>query len=70
MMWKVAWFVVWIIATFIIVDFAFGLITAASTIACLIGVFILLIYAMISVSTKAFTKFTNITFKKNKNEDL
>lgn len=69
-MWKVVLFIVWIVASFIVVDFAFGLITEASTIACLVGVFILLVYGIISVSTKGFTKFTNITFKKNKNEDL
>lgn len=69
-MWKVAWFIIWIIATFIILDIALGLISAVSTIGCFVGIFILLAYGMISVYTRAFTKFTNITFKKNKNENL
>lgn len=53
---------VWIILTMLIVDFSFDLINQPSTIANLVGIAILVLFATFSVSTKCLTK---IISKKN-----
>lgn len=64
------WFFIWILCLFIILGIAFPMINAASTIACFIGVILIIAFGLMSVSTICFTKFSKITFKKNKNENL
>lgn len=54
--------IVWVILTMLIVDFSFELINQPSTVANLIGIAILVIFATFSVSTKCLTK---IVSKKN-----
>ena len=64
------WIFIWIICLFIILGTTLPMINAASTIACFVGVIVVFAFGFISVSTICFTKFSKITFKKNKNEDL
>lgn len=54
--------IAWVILTMLIVDFSFELINQPSTVANLIGIAILVIFATFSVSTKCLTK---IVSKKN-----
>lgn len=54
--------IAWIILTMLIVDFSFELMNQPSTIANLIGLATLVIFATFSITTKCLTK---ITSKKN-----
>lgn len=52
---KILLFVVWIIAAILILDGAFALLSAADTLANILGVFIIVIAAILSIKTKCLT---------------
>ena len=57
-------FIAWFVCFTLALDFAFGLMSESSTVANIVGCFVLGASAAYSIETKCFTQF-----KKNKNED-